>query len=149
MHEPDDEIAQHDHDDEQQRRQCGGDAVASLRELIEDDRPHEAIDLLEPLAAQYPRVAPLHHTIAAAYALLGNLWSSLAGFERAYELTRDPVYWEPLARLYGQLEMNAHAVHAFRQLLRWSSRRASGDTAASAAAAVIAFEIMRQNRRQS
>lgn len=104
-------------------------------ELIEDDRPHEAIDLLEPLAAQYPRVAPLHHTIAAAYALLGNLWSSLAGFERAYELTRDPVYWEPLARLYGQLEMNAHAVHAFRQLLRWSSRRASGDTAASAAAA--------------
>jgi tetratricopeptide (TPR) repeat protein len=94
--------------------------------LIEDDRPQEAIDLLEPLSLQYPRAAPVHHTLAAAHVALGDLWSGLVGFERALALSHDPAYWEPLARLYLQLELNAHALHAFRQLLRPSSRKAPG-----------------------
>jgi Flp pilus assembly protein TadD len=99
---------------------------ARLREatkLLEDGQLQEAVDLLEPLSMQYPRAASLHHSLAAAYTMLGDLWAGLDGFERAFELTHDPVYWEPLARLYLQLELNAHALHAFRQLLRSSSRQ--------------------------
>ena len=92
--------------------------------LLEDGQLQEAVDLLKPLSMQYPRVASLHHSLAAAYTMLGDLWAGLDGFERAFELTHNPVYWEPLARLYLQLELNAHALHAFRQLIRSSSRQA-------------------------
>jgi len=118
--------------------------------LLEDDRPQEAIDLLEPLSLQYPRAAPVHHTLAAAHVALGDLWSGLYGFERALALSHDPAYWEPLARLYLQLELNAHALHAFRQLLRPSSRKAPGPAPAPppVARAGEILAILEQELRQ-
>ncbi len=90
---------------------------------------------------QYPRVAAAHHTLAAAYVAQGDLWAGLDGFERAAELSHDPIYWEPLAQLYFQLEMNAHALHAFRQLHRSSSRKAAGKrpVLSPAAARILAW----------
>jgi Flp pilus assembly protein TadD len=112
--------------------------------LIEGDQPQKAVDLLKPLTVQYPRVAPLHHTLAAAYVALGNLWAGLDGFERALELSHDPIYWEPLSRLYLQLEMNAHALHAFRQLLQSSSRKTAGARSVRPKAAGEVLDFLEQ-----
>jgi Flp pilus assembly protein TadD len=85
--------------------------------LIARGRAQEAIDLLEPLLASHPRVADVHYYIGYAHAKAGDVWGGLAGYERALELSRDPSYWLPLASLYLELELNAHALYAFRQVL--------------------------------
>ena len=85
--------------------------------LIDHGRTQEAIALLEPLLASYPRVADLHYYVGYAHVKAGDIWGGLAGYERALELSRDPSHWLPLASLYLELELNAHALHAFRQAL--------------------------------
>ena len=86
--------------------------------MIEQGQPWEAIDLLEPLLASYPRVADLHYYLGHARAMAGDVWSGLAGYERAMELSQDPDYWIPLATLYLELGLQVHALHAFRRALR-------------------------------
>jgi len=91
--------------------------------LLEHGQPDKAVNLLEPLCEKHPRQAPLHHTLGVAYAAVGALWRSLDALERAFELSPNMAYLESLASLYLQLEMTAHALDAFRRLLR----SASGD----------------------
>jgi len=86
--------------------------------LIGHGHAQEAIALLEPLLASYPRVADLHYYVGYAHVKAGDIWSGLAGYERAMELSGDPGYWLSLASLYLELELNAHALHAFRQVLK-------------------------------
>jgi tetratricopeptide (TPR) repeat protein len=92
--------------------------LARAAKLIEGDRAEEAIELLEPLLASHPRVADLHYYYGYACATAGDLWEGLRGFERAMQLSRDPVYWLPLAWLYLDLDLQAHALQAFRNVLR-------------------------------
>ena len=99
--------------------------IKQAERLIENDRATEAIDLLEPLLARYPRMANLHHIYGYACAQEGDLWGALDGYERARQLSRDPDLWLPLAWLYLDLEMNAHALLAFRRALK-SPAEASG-----------------------
>jgi Flp pilus assembly protein TadD len=93
-------------------------ALSRADSLIARDRAQEAIDLLEPLLASYPRSADLHYYVGYARAESGDIWGALWGYQRALKLSRDPSYWLPLASLYLELELNAHAVHAFRQVLK-------------------------------
>jgi tetratricopeptide (TPR) repeat protein len=86
--------------------------------LISRGSADEAVSLLEPVAAEYPRVSELQYYLGYAHAKAGDVWASLSGYERARELSRDPGYWLPLGSLYIQLGLNAHALHAFRQVLK-------------------------------
>jgi tetratricopeptide (TPR) repeat protein len=86
--------------------------------LIERGRAQEAIDLLEPLLLSNPRVADVHYYFGYACVTAGDMWGALEGYEQAMRLSRDPSYWQPLAVIYLDLEMNAHALHAFRQVLK-------------------------------
>ena len=95
----------HVHPGAQSERQPPG-LETTLRDatkLIEGDQPQKAVYLLKLPSLQYSRVAPLHHTLAAAHLALGDLWARLAGFERALDLSSDPRSWEPLAHFYFQL----------------------------------------------
>jgi tetratricopeptide (TPR) repeat protein len=93
-------------------------ALRQADSLIDRGRASGAVELLEPLLASYPRVADLHYSLGYAHVKAGDTWAGLAGYERAMELSRDPGYWLPLASLYLDLELNAHALHAFRQVLK-------------------------------
>jgi len=93
--------------------------IERAERLIENDEAMEAIDLLEPLLARYPRMANLHQMYGYACARQGDLWGALDGYERARQLSRDPALWLPLAWLYLDLEMNSHALLAFRRALRY------------------------------
>jgi tetratricopeptide (TPR) repeat protein len=86
--------------------------------LIERGRAQEAIDLLEPLLLSHPRVADVHFYFGYACVTAGDVWGALEGYEQAMRLSRDPSYWRPLASIYLDLEMNAHALQALRQVLK-------------------------------
>jgi len=86
--------------------------------LIDRGRAQAAIELLEPLLTSYPRVADLHYYVGYAHVRAGDTWGGLVGYEQAMKLSRDPDYWLSLASLYLELELNAHALHAFRQVLK-------------------------------
>lgn len=100
-------------------------SLANLRQvfekverLIERDQPHEALEILNPLLEEHPHVADLHYYFGYAQIGLGNIWEGLESYERALELSRDPGYWLPLASLYLRLELNVHALKAFRQAIK-------------------------------
>ena len=86
--------------------------------LINMSRAPEAVALLEPLVGAYPRLAAIHYYLGYAQIKSGDNWAGLSGYEQAFELSRDPDYWLPLASLYLELELNAHALNAFRQVLK-------------------------------
>ena len=92
--------------------------LARAVKLTEGGRAEEAVELLEPLLASHPRVADLHYYYGYACAIAGDMWSGLGGYERAMQLSRDPVYWLPLAWLYLDLDLDVHALQAFRNVLR-------------------------------
>ena len=87
-------------------------------DLLDLDRPQEAVELLEPLLDAYPPVAELHYYLGHAYVKIGDLWLGLEEYERAMGLGRNPGYWYPLAVVYANLKLNAHALRAFRQVLK-------------------------------
>jgi len=93
-------------------------AFAQADTLINTGRAQEAIVLLEPYLSSHSKVAELHYYIGYAHVKAGDVWGGLAGYERAFDLGDDPGYWLPLSSLYLQVEMNAHALHAFRQVLK-------------------------------
>jgi tetratricopeptide (TPR) repeat protein len=92
--------------------------LARAERLIEDGNAEEAAELLEPLLASYPRVADLHYYYGYACATAGDLWTGLTGYEQAIQLSRDSVYWLPLGWLYLDLDLQVHALQAFRKALR-------------------------------
>jgi tetratricopeptide (TPR) repeat protein len=93
-------------------------AFRQIEKLLDDHRASEAITLLEPLLSRYPRVAELHYYHGFACLQVGNPWAALDGYERAVQWSRESAFWLPLAWLYLKLEMNVHALQAFRQALR-------------------------------
>ncbi len=86
--------------------------------LVERGRAEEAVALLEPYLAADPNTAELHYYLAYARAQAGDLWGSLASYERALDLSHNLSYWLPLATLYLELGQHAHALRAFRQVLK-------------------------------
>jgi tetratricopeptide (TPR) repeat protein len=90
-----------------------------VEDLVMQGRAREAVERLEPLLASHPREADLHYYLGYARAEAGDLWGGLAGYERAMELSDNPGYWLPLASLYLELGLNALALNAFRQVLKW------------------------------
>ncbi len=86
--------------------------------LIERGRAQEAIELLEPARLSHPSVPDVHHTYGYACVAAGDMPGAMPAYEQAMRLSRDPAYWYPLAAIYLELEMNAHALHASRQAVR-------------------------------
>lgn len=93
-------------------------ALARAERMIQGNRAQEAVELMMPLVESYPREPEAHYMLGYARAGTGDVWGALEEFERAMELSRDPSYWPPLASLYIELELNAHALGAFRQAIR-------------------------------
>lgn len=85
-------------------------------DLINRGRVGEAIQLLEPLLESHPREAELHYYLGYARLKAGDLWRAADGYERALELSRDQGHWLPLASIYLDLGLRAHALHAFREM---------------------------------
>ena len=73
--------------------------------------------MLESLLDSYPQVPRLHYYLGYARVKAGDTWGALTGYERALELSGDQGYWLPLGSLYLELGLNAHALHAYRQVL--------------------------------
>ena len=122
--------------------------TAELREsldkaenLIRRGHARQALELLEPLLETYPRVADLHYSVGFARAEIGDVWGGLDGFEGAMKLDHSPDYWLPLAALYLQAELRAHALHAFQQVLRLQENVAAPD-AVRETIAVLEEEIV-------
>ena len=86
--------------------------------LIARGRARQAVELLEPFLETCPSVADLHYYLGYARVKSGDVWSGVGEYERAMELSRDPTYWLPIASLYLNVELRAHALRAFRQVLR-------------------------------
>lgn len=106
-------------DKKRRRRRPSADlerVLSKVDDLIARGRTGEAIEMLEPYLTSHPRSAEVHYYIGYARANAGNLWGALNGYERAHELSRDPIYWLPLASLYLDLGLRAHALRAFRQM---------------------------------
>jgi tetratricopeptide (TPR) repeat protein len=61
--------------------------------------------------------------------MVGDMLGVMAGYEQAMKLIRDPSHWQPLATIYLDLEMTAHALHAFRQVVRHGLDREAIDDA--------------------
>jgi tetratricopeptide (TPR) repeat protein len=104
--------------------------------LINHDRAQDAVDLLEPLLASHGGVADLRYYLGYARVKAGDLWGGLADYERALDLGRDPSLWLPLSSLYAELGLRAHALHAFRQVLRHQPRLPMIDNVRAATAAL-------------
>ena len=92
--------------------------LVRAEELIAANRPTEAITLLEPLLNAYPRLVQVRYYFGLACASAGDLWKAMDAYEGAMRLSRDPSLWLPLAWLYLDLELDVHALQAFRQALR-------------------------------
>lgn len=84
-------------------------------ELIERGRPEEAIALLEPLEALHERVPDLHYFLGYAYAEAGRIYAAIPHYERARVLSGSGEYWQPLAGLYVEAALPAHALRALRR----------------------------------
>ena len=93
-------------------------ALKRAERLIEGGRAQEAVELLTPLVESHRWVADVHYMLGYARVSTGDIWGALGEYERALELSHDPGYWPPLASLYTQMELNAHALKALRQSLR-------------------------------
>lgn len=86
--------------------------------LVERGRAEEAVALLEPYLTADPNKAELHYYLGYARAQSGDLWGGLTSYERALDLGHNLSYWLPLATLYLELGQNAHALRAFREVLK-------------------------------
>jgi len=93
-------------------------ALRRAEGLIDRGRFAQAIELLEPFLGSQPRVVDLYFYYGYACYKAGDLWEAVEAYEQAMTLSRDREYWQPLASLYMGLELNAHALNAFRQMLR-------------------------------
>jgi tetratricopeptide (TPR) repeat protein len=105
---------------DERRDAPSGDLSSALEKadrLIDHDRIDEAVELLESLLAAHPRKATLHYYLGYARAKGGDVWNALQGYERAQELSQTSDYWTPLASLYLEVELRAHALRAFRRAL--------------------------------
>ena len=87
--------------------------------LVEAGRADQALALLTPLLEQHPRHAELHYYIGYAHVKSGDMIGALDGYERALKLSGDPSYWLPLSSLYLETGLNAHALDAFRKVVRY------------------------------
>jgi len=104
--------------------------------LVEHNRPQDAIDLLEPLLESHPRAADLHYHLGYAYIQVGRILDALDRYEQAMSLRRDPDQWLSVALLYLQAGLNMHALRACRQILRRPPEGTNLDAVRSTVAAM-------------
>ena len=102
-----------------QRREDLEKAFEKADRLVTLGRAVEAIDLLERFLEAFPREADLHYRLGYTRAHAGDIWGAISGYQRAMKLERSPGYWPPLAFLYLEIELRAHALRAFRQVFRF------------------------------
>ena len=93
-------------------------ALKQAEHLIDGGRAQEAVELLTPLVESNRQVPDVHYMLGYALVSTGDVWGALGGYERAWALSHDPGYWAPLASLYTEVELNAHALNALRQAVR-------------------------------
>ncbi len=74
--------------------------------------------MLEPLLQADVREPDLHYYLGCAYAEIGRIWKALPEYERALELSRDPLYFEPLTYLYLRAELPVHALRILRRMFQ-------------------------------
>ncbi len=95
------------------------DAMAEADDLIRDGRPDEAVSLLIPWLAKYPKVADLHYYLGYAYVKANHLWAATNEYEMAMNLSGDVSYWQPLASIYMELNLKALALRAFHMVMKY------------------------------
>jgi tetratricopeptide (TPR) repeat protein len=93
-------------------------ALQRAENLLLADQAQEAVDLLRPLAERHTRRAEVHSLLGRAYFELGELYSAVAAWERASELTRDIELCLALASTYAALGLFALSLREHRRLLR-------------------------------
>ena len=93
-------------------------ALERAERLLDHGSTQKVIELLEPFLESYPRDATLHYYLGYARAQTGDVWGGLVECERAQRLDHQPSYWIPLALLYLETNMRAHALRALRQVIK-------------------------------
>lgn len=94
------------------------DSLIQATTLIDKGRYQQAIQLLDPLRAEYPRSADLHALLGEACAQAGQLWDAVGHYERALSLRDDADLLAALGFLYLSLDLNVLALRTFRQALK-------------------------------
>lgn len=92
--------------------------LEQAEDLIESEKPDEAIELLQPLVERYRRDADFQYYLGYAHAKDGNLWAAIPCYHKALELSRDYSLWIPLGFLYLDLDLRVLALHALRHARR-------------------------------
>ena len=113
-----------------------GNELARARDLVEDGRVHEAIDLYREIVSQKPDSVRAHNNIGVLFDELGQHESAVEHFEEALRLEPDHV--EVLTN-YGSALTALARYDAAELALRRSIRLAPDDFAARLAVGVLSF----------
>ncbi len=90
-------------------------AYEEAERLLDAGEPDAALELLEPLLADHPRVGDLYLRIGYARVGVGDDWGAVDALEQAAKLTGNPDAWIDFALLCLKLLLNATALYALRR----------------------------------
>ena len=90
--------------------------IHQAEDLIEENRPKEAMELLESELEKRPASARLLVTMGYAREAAGDLWGALAASEDAVAHSDDPEVALRLASLYVEVNLLTHALRLLRDL---------------------------------
>ena len=92
---------------------------SEVEALLEDDRPAEALDILEEWLAKRPNHPVLCFYAGCAHAMLGASYSALRYFRMAFRADpRNQALLPNLMRVYLELDFTTHALRVLRLYLR-------------------------------
>jgi predicted Zn-dependent protease len=90
-----------------------------LRHLVEADRSHEALNLLEELAREHPGKQTLHARLAEAYRAAGRTADAIAQYDALGEILLDARQTkEAISIIKTIIELKPPDIEGYRELLR-------------------------------
>jgi tetratricopeptide (TPR) repeat protein len=110
------------------RREATAEILERADDLLDQDRAAEAVALLEPVVAKYPRLADAHYLLGYAYSQTGRPWGGIVDIERALALGGDRRQAVPLVRLYAMVGLRVHFLRTYRRARIWLRDQPSFDT---------------------
>ena len=95
--------------------------IEKARDLLDQQRFEEAIDLLEPYVRRGVSDHRLHTFLGIGYTLVGEMFLAIEQFESACALEKDPSAAGMLSELYALVGMPALALDAIRKAQKWGA----------------------------